>query len=439
MGLIKLLTDPSSFKFYANGDPYNKYRGKGYSYGPREVPYGNDRPGGGTSNDPLITTPLPEVESSPTAKTTPDSLYRGQGVLSQAVLDDTKRISKFLVTNEGLQFIAKQNAILIKDNIKRYGSNVLQWQFFNPAVIIGQTALAATGIRLKQEITFGLKPKVSRESKFGEFDSSWKKKNDPTLGTDRITNSPMYIAQNRKTDPDSKESYFKDTVDLYFTKINNDGSGNNTYIHFRSYIKGLSDSYGADWKSFKYMGRGEDFFKYNGFDRDISFSFDVPVLSAREQSMVFSKLNYMASCMAPDYTKGGFMRGNLFKMTIGDYIIDLPGVLNGISFDIDDSAGWDIDRSLYGDDADTYTMPRLIRVGGFKFLPIHNFIPQTVNSDFISSGDGKLVNAPFISFGKTGQTETSTGGYDTSPQIQSQKNEETKRAVEAANQRAAAQ
>ena len=37
MGLIKLLKDPGQFQFY---------KGKGYQYGPREVPYGNDRPGG---------------------------------------------------------------------------------------------------------------------------------------------------------------------------------------------------------------------------------------------------------------------------------------------------------------------------------------------------------------------------------------------------------
>lgn len=406
MGLIKLLKDPGQFQFY---------KGKGYQYGPREVPYGNDRPGGGSSNDPLVVTPLPSVDSAPNGKTLPDSLYRGQGVLSQAVLDDTKRISKFLVTEEGLAFIATQNAILLKDNIARYGSNVTQYQYFNPAKLVAQTVLAATGEHVKQEITFGLKPKVSRESKFGEFESDWKKKNDPTLGTDRITNSPIYIAQNRKINPDIKSADYQDSVDLYFTKINNDGSGNNTYIHFRSYIAGFSDTYDANWKTINYMGRGEDFYKYGGFSRDISFGFKVPVLSGKEQSMVFSKLNYMASCMAPDYTKGGFMRGNLFKLTVGDYIIDLPGIITGLSFGIDDAAGWDIDRSLYGDDAETYVMPKLIEVGGFKFKPIHNFVPQTVKEKYLATGDGKNNNAPFISFGKTGQTESNTGGYSFVP------------------------
>jgi len=53
----------------------------------------------------------------------------------------------------------------------------------------------------------------------------------------------------------------------------------------------------------------------------------------------------------------------------------------------------------------------MINVGGFKFKPIHNFIPQTVSPYFIASGDGKNNNAPFISFGKTGQTESDSGGY----------------------------
>lgn len=400
MGLIDLLTDPGQFKFY---------KGKGYQYGPREIPYGNDRPGGGNSGAPLVKTPLPSVESEPTPKTSPDSLYRGQGVLGKAVLNDTLRISKFLATEQGLRFTATQNAVLIKDNIAQFGSDVSRWQFFNPLTLIGQTALAATGEHLKQEITFGLKPKFVRESKFGEADPGLAKRSkDANIGTDRITRAPMYIAKQRKTGLG-----YDDTVDLYFTKINNDGSGDNTYIHFRSYIKGLSDDYGADWKAFNYMGRGEDFFKYNGFSRDIKFGFEVPILSRLEQSAVYSKLNYLASCMAPDYTSAGFMRGNLFKLTIGDYIVDLPGIISGISLDLEDDAGWDIGE--YDDDGnkkeDSLVMPKLISVGGFKFKPIHNFIPQTVNNKFITSGVGTDVNAPFISFGKTGDPLSNSGGY----------------------------
>ena len=419
MGLIKLLTDPSSFRFYANGDPYFTYKGKGYEYGPRDRPYGNDLPGNGSSKFPLVTTPLPSVLSEPNPKTRPDGLYRGQGVLSKAVLDDTKRISRFLITPEGIQFLAKQQVLQFKENLSLYGNNTSKWRYNNPANYVAQTALAATGIHLNNTFSIGLNtPQFTREKTFGEADAGLAKSSkQPIIGTDRITTSPMYMAQTAKTGPG-----YDDTVDFYITKINNDGTGNNTYVHFRSYIKGLSDGYNADWKSTRYMGRGEDFFSYNGFKRDISFNFQVPVLSKLEQSSVYSKLNYVASLMAPDYTTAGFMRGNLVKITVGDYIKDLPGILTGIDYSIDEGAGWDIARDFEGNKGDgDYVMPKLINVGGFKFMPIHNFIPQTVQESFIQTGNGVNNNSPFITFGKTGQTNSNSGGYQFQPEKETNK------------------
>jgi hypothetical protein len=142
-------------------------------------------------------------------------------------------------------------------------------------------------------------------------------------------------------------------------------------------------------------------------------------MSRDEQSAVYSKLNYLASLMAPDYTQGGFMRGNLVKITIGDYITNLPGIIKGIGFDFPDDAGWDIARNDLGErEENAYIMPKLINVKSIKFTPIHDFIPQTVSDRFILpsvnapfSIDGTQVNAPFISFGKTGDPNNNSGGY----------------------------
>ena len=425
MGLIDILTDPSSFKYKQQSqkgttDSYPKSLGKGYPIAPtsneeglRGIKYGDDKPGGGKSKSPLIVTPLPSLESAPTPTSLPDGLYRGQGVLSKAKLDDTKRISKFLITEQGLQFLAKQQALQFLENLSLYGNDPKRWKYNNPTSYIEQTALAATGIHLRNTFSLGMfnqarDPRVSKYGEASTYTTKAKRAADPNAGTDKITTSPMYIAEN----PKRGEKGYDDTVDLYFTKINNDGTGNNTYIHFRSYIKGLSDGYNADWKSSRYMGRGEDFYSYNGFKRDISFNFEVPVLSSKEQSSVYSKLNYLASLMAPDYTSGGFMRGNLVKLTVGDYITDVPGVLTGIDFKIDESAGWNIGRDKDGNKiVGDYVMPKLIEVGGFKFLPIHNFVPKTVQQSFIETGDGKNNDAPFITYGKKGQVESDAGGY----------------------------
>ncbi len=159
--------------------------------------------------------------------------------------------------------------------------------------------------------------------------------------------------------------------------------------------------------------------KYGGFSRDLGFSLQVPIMSKDEQSAVYSKLNYLASLMAPDYTQGGFMRGNLVKITIGDYITDLPGIIRGINYDFPDEAGWDIARTVDGlKEPNGYVMPKLIEIKSIKFTPIHNFIPQTVSDKFILPSanaptkiNGTQVNSPFISFGKTGDPNNNSGGY----------------------------
>jgi hypothetical protein len=419
MGLVTLLTEPESFKFY---------RGKGYTYGPREVSYNAGTPnndgimGNGAKTQPLVTSSLPSLDTAQTPQTLADSLYRGQGVLTRATLQDTQRISKFLISEEGLQFLAKNQTLLLSQNIRQHGNKVSQWTYINPASYVENTALAPTGINVRNTFTFGLNPTFTRESTYGEpatFKNNTQRRAAELAvrsarRTDSITVSPLYQST---TGPE--EAYLTDTVPFYIQKINNDGSGNNTYIHFRAYISGLSDDYGADWKSTKYMGRGEEFFSYGGFSRDIGFSFQVPVMSRDEQSAVYSKLNYLASLMAPDYTQGGFMRGNLVKITIGDYITNLPGIIKGIGFDFPDDAGWDIARNDLGErEENAYIMPKLINVKSIKFTPIHDFIPQTVSDRFILpsvnapfSIDGTQVNAPFISFGKTGDPNNNSGGY----------------------------
>ena len=409
MGLVTMLTQPESFQFY---------RGKGYTYGPREVSLNAGTPnndgimGNGTTTKPLIITPLPSLDSPQTSQTSIDSLYRGTGLMTRALSEDTKRISKFLDSPTGINFIAKEQALLLKQNIDQYGYDVLKYKYINPYSYIANTTLAPTGLQIPNTFTFALNPSFSREALYGEMPVyktlGARKAAERVLNkglVDSITTSPMYVASAPNAD------YLKDTVPFYIQKINNDGSGKNTYIHFRAYVTGLTDTYGADWTENKYMGRGEKFYSYHGFSRDISFGFSVPVLSRAEQSSVYSKLNYLASIMAPDYTEGGFMRGNLVKITIGDYITDLPGVIKGIGYTIDEEAGWDIARNERGDKlTDSYVMPKLIRIPSITFSPIHNFIPQTVSSKFITEGKGLNVNAPFITFGR-GKNANNNGGY----------------------------
>ena len=119
------------------------------------------------------------------------------------------------------------------------------------------------------------------------------------------------------------------------------------------------------------------------------------------------------------------MRGNIIKLTIGDYLLDVPGVLTSLNYTIDEEGGWDIARNSAGNlvegikglndpTADTggWVMPKIIKVSGFSFKPIHTFIPKTVNIESINQG-GQFVDAPFINFGKVDSSTTNGFGYGT--------------------------
>lgn len=417
----------------------------------KSLRYGNDLYQGGSSRQPFVKFKTPSGEALPEEKFGREDLLgqtggvdqtvRGGSLLPQNIVSDTERITKFLATPQGLEFIVKQTGLISGWNKSLYGDKTEDWPTdYDPTSILTNTAGIALGNHFPNVVfKTGKKPSdnIVRENLYGEgntyfFDTpsafvakrSLRSQPKKTL-VDDITYQPLF----QDTNPLNTErgsGILKDTVPFYITKISNDGDpSKNVHIHFRSYISGLSDAYKAEWQSYKYMGRGENFYFYNGFSRDIGFKFLVPVLSKYEQASVYSKLNYLASLMAPDYvTTGGFnqgfMRGNLVRITIGDYLINVPGIIQGVNYTIDDEAGWDIAKNSQGNkatindvDADTggYIMPKLIEVSNFNFLPIHDFIPKTVSPKFVDTADGSYVDAPFINFGKDGQQPNSTGGY----------------------------
>ena len=159
--------------------------------------------------------------------------------------------------------------------------------------------------------------------------------------------------------------------------------GEDQYIQFRAFVTGFSDTYTPDWASFKYLGRGEDFYTYNGFSREISLSFKVHAQSKGEMAGQYNKLNYLASLMTPSYSKAGFMRGNFVEITFGDYLVNTPGIIGNLAYSIPDESPWDIARDNNGDLTSDKKLSHLIDVTTFNFKPIHSFVPQ-VNTPLIA-------------------------------------------------------
>lgn len=201
-----------------------------------------------------------------------------------------------------------------------------------------------------------------------------------TQALDQINAFPLY----QTTSLPPKET--NDLVKFRIGVIDNDSPNKKTYIHFRAFIDSFSDQYSSDWDSQKYMGRGENFYKYNGFDRQISLSWTVAAQSKQELIPMYQKLNYLASACAPDYSQAGYMRGNLISLTVGGWCYEQVGIMKGLTLDVPEDSPWEIgisDGVTLGEnfqgissDASVKELPMIVKVSGFTFIPIHDFVPQ---------------------------------------------------------------
>jgi hypothetical protein len=171
----------------------------------------------------------------------------------------------------------------------------------------------------------------------------------------------------------------KDLIDFNIMIFNNTASSaTKEFLRFRSYIKSFNDSYTPKWNSINYVGRGNTLYNYEGFTRDIRIDFTVAVQSYPELLPIYKKLNYLASTTTPDYTDGGFMRGNLHQLKVGNYLDNTPGIITSLSYTINMDGGWELEKDKQ--------WPYIIDVS-LSFTPIHNFLPRRGELNFIGKSE----------------------------------------------------
>jgi len=206
---------------------------------------------------------------------------------------------------------------------------------------------------------------------------------------DKINASGLYYSSLHDSTGD-----FNDLVKFRIAIIDNDAPDKATYMHFRAYIDSFSDSYNSEWDSLSYVGRGEKFYRFNNFTREISLSWTVAAQSKAELIPMYHKLNYLASSLAPDYSKNGYMRGNMVKLTVGGYLYEHPGILTSMTLDIPQESTWEIGVGTdQAEDNSVKELPHIIRVTGVRFIPIHTFVPQlfdpqTLDQKYIALANG---------------------------------------------------
>ena len=220
---------------------------------------------------------------------------------------------------------------------------------------------------------------------------------------DKINAMPLY--KSIKADHGGDRN---DLVKFSIGIIDNDSPSNRTYIHFRAFLDSMDDNYTAEWVDFKYMGRGEKFYRYNGFTRTVNLAWTVAAQSKEELIPMYQKLNFLASSLTPDFSANGYMRGNLAVLTVGGYLFEQPGIINSINYSVPTESPWEIginnesNPGLFDSDHTVKEMPHIIKVTGFSFTPIQEFVPKLQKNEYngiYSNKNGNDLNGVISKFG----------------------------------------
>lgn len=197
-------------------------------------------------------------------------------------------------------------------------------------------------------------------------------------------------------------------------KLNAKGNNYGVYVMFRAYITNIKRGFQSKWDAYKYVGRGESFYAYDGYTETITVSFTIAASSRTEMKPLYQKLNYLISSLAPDYSQAFLMRGNIAELTIGDFVLYQPGVITNFDMIIDEDSNWEIALSepekkgsaatTQRDDSDMHELPQLIKCS-MTFIPIYNFLPRkSSQAPFIGiSGIESGVKKKWLEYTENGQ------------------------------------
>ena len=212
---------------------------------------------------------------------------------------------------------------------------------------------------------------------------------------DTINLTPLYLSNaipGTSVTIDNVTHNIRDLIKFRIEAVDNDAPNQSVWMIFRAYLKDITDDPNPSWSTVNYVGRGEPFYIYKGFERTVSFTFQVAAMSEQELEPMWQKLNYLYSNVMPDYSNG-VMRAPYTKLTIGNYLYRQPGIIKSLRYTINNNSPWEIsiddpERKFSGGNP-LYELPHVMDVS-MTFAPIHSFLPRK----FPNAYDGNWNNLP---------------------------------------------
>ena len=194
---------------------------------------------------------------------------------------------------------------------------------------------------------------------------------------DQINLTPLYISNappGTTVVINGEQRNVRDLIKFRIEAVDNDAPNQSVWMIFRAYLKDINDNPNPSWNTVNYVGRGEPFYIYNGFERNVSFNFQVAAMSEAELQPMWQKLNYLYSNVMPDYSNN-VMRAPYMKFTIGNYMYRQPGIIKSMNYTISNDSPWEIAITDPEQRGNLYELPHVLNVS-MTFAPIHDFLPR---------------------------------------------------------------
>jgi hypothetical protein len=201
---------------------------------------------------------------------------------------------------------------------------------------------------------------------------------------DSVNLTPVFlsdIAPNTAILINGKKYGTRDIIKFRIEAVNNDNpTGPSAWMVFRAYLKDITDTPNPTWNTVNYVGRGEPFYIYKGFERSLSFTLQVAAMSEEELRPMWQKLNYLYSNTMPDYSNN-VMRAPYMRLTLGDYMFRQPGIIKNLTYTIGNDSPWEIALDEPEVGSSLYELPHVMTIQ-MTYAPIHDFLPRKFPSAF---------------------------------------------------------
>lgn len=205
---------------------------------------------------------------------------------------------------------------------------------------------------------------------------------------DKLNKMMPFVFKNDSNpwDVTSQKDSSQDLIKFVFEAISNDNNSYSTAIFFRAFLTaGITDNNTAAINSFKYIGRGENFYTYQGFERNVNFSFRVAAHSKEELKPMYNRLNALVSQVYPDYSPNTqIMRAPLMRITVGDYLFRMPGLIESVNLTVGNDMPWEITNNA--ENSDLAQVPQVVDVS-IAFKPILTELPRRYGNSFTQDGE----------------------------------------------------